>query len=76
MKRLLITSVAVLGLSSAAFAQMITAPGSAHRNAEHRQVTRAVSASDMDDMTTGAIPSHGSGYHNGMYSTPMDNLKR
>lgn len=79
MKRLLIASVAVLGLSSAAFAQMITAPGYHVRDPilhQSRGTIHAMSDHDLDDMTTGSVPVHGSGYHNGMYATPMQNLNR
>ena len=83
MKRILLTTVAVLGLSSAAFAGMITAPGyspdhpTVQNHKSQARVTRhdlTVRRADLDDMTTGAIPATGNGYHNGMYETPSSNL--
>lgn len=79
MKRLLIASVAVLGLSGAAFAQMIIAPGYHVRDPiihQSRGTIHAVSDHDLDDMQTGSIAVQGNGYHNGMYETPMQNLNR
>lgn len=79
MKRMILTSVAILGLSGTAFAGMINAPGTfvdPSPSIWQQAKTQKMADNDVDQVRTGSIPAAHGSYLHGMYVTPRSNLLR
>ena len=80
MKLLLLTSIAILGLSGTAFAGMIDAPGTWRDPNpsiwQHTTRTQKMPDYDIDRVVTGSIAARNAYDFHGMYETPRSNLRR